>query len=222
MSPYYCSALLCRGRASIPCEHCSYVKYCSDHCRRRDCEQLHGKLCPHYQRIGSGNGDDPRGVLMFVEMLYGRASWYRAFETDENVCLFAKGCFETGSVIRHVQTGRLLTMDILLQEMTAEERRLTMMSVACWRIAQMHPNENKIKIMLSKTPLICHRCQRHHGDTFGMVPDRNFGGFLYLCIDCERQNDLVVDLFQVPWREESTISRERFPAWLQESLPSSL
>jgi hypothetical protein len=96
------------------------------------------------------------------------------------------------------------------------------MSVACWRIAQMHPDENKIRITLSKTPMICHRCRRRHGDTFGMVPDRNYGGFLYLCVDCERQNELVVDLFQVPWREESTISRERFPAWLQESLPSSL
>lgn len=159
---------------------------------------------------------------MFAEMLYARASWYEAFETDENVCAFANGCFQTGSVIRNVDTGRLLTMDIFLQELSAEERRLTMMSVACWRIARMHPDENKIRITLSKTPMVCHRCSGRHGDTFGMVPDPNFGGFLYLCLECDRENEQTVDLYQVPWKEESTLSRERFPIWLQESLPSSL
>ena len=222
MGPYYCSALQCRGRAAISCETCGYVKYCSNKCRSRDWDHFHGKLCPHYQRIGSGDDDDdPRGVLMFVEMLYARASWYRAFETDENVCTFAKGCFQTGSVIRHIHTGQLLTMDIFLQEFSAEERRLVMLSIACWRIARMHPDENKIQITLSKTPLVCHRCNGRSGDTFGMEPDRNFGGFLYLCLDCSRDNLVTVDLYQVPWREESTINKARFPVWLQEALPSS-
>lgn len=224
MSRYYCSALQCRGGASIPCEKCGYVKYCSNACRSRDWDHFHKTLCPHYQRIGAGDAndyDDPRGVLMIVEMLYARASWYRAFETDDNVCTFAKGCFQTGSVIRHVETGRLLTMDILLQEMSAEDRRLILLSVACWRIARMHPDEKKIRITLSKTPLICHRCRSRHNDTFGLVPDPNFGGFLYLCIACSRDNEVTVDLHQVPWREESTMNRENFPVWLQEALPAS-
>lgn len=222
MDAYYCSAFRCRGGISYRCTHCHFVKYCSSACHLRDWDQFHGKLCPHYQRIGSGEEDDPRAVLMVTEMLYARATWYRALETDENVCLFAKGCFQTGSVIRHVDTGRLLTMDIFLQELSAEERRLTMMSIACWRIAQMQPDENKIRITLSKTPVVCHRCNDRRGDLFGLVPDRNFGGFLYLCVACNRENDVTVDLHQVPWREESPPSRERFPAWLQEALPSGL
>lgn len=219
MKAYYCSAFRCRGGTTFRCTKCHYVEYCSSACHLRDWDQFHGKLCPHYQRIGSGKEDDPLAVLMVTEMLYARATWYRALETDENVCLFAKGCFQTGSVIKHVHTGRLLTMDIFLQELTDEERRLTMMSIAYRRIAQMQPNKRKIRITLSKTPLVCHRCNNHCGDLYGLIPDRNFGGFLYLCIECNRENVVTVDLHQVPWKEISSISRESFPVWLQDALP---
>ncbi|GAX10458.1 hypothetical protein FisN_21Lu182 [Fistulifera solaris] len=208
-----CNAIGCRTRAKYRCSDCQKVWYCSQMCQEKDWKLHHKDLCPIY-KISDDEG--PAGLLMLIEMLFGKVPWHCVFNDEARLRRFAKGSLDMGISIED-SDGRPLTMDIYDYELSPEERQAAMLGLVMSRMTDLLPDSSLIEKMLGKIPINCHQCG-YRGANQNLRPDANLAGTRFLCLPCDSKNEVLYDFNCLNWNQVGPEDPDKFPEWVNDVL----